>query len=65
MPDTPGKRQRREVKARKRQAQDERRRARTDRKNDPTLGPLEWADHVAEGPDAEFPDEAVEPSPEP
>lgn len=44
MPDTPGKRQRREVKARKRQAKDERRGARTERRNDPTLGPMEWGD---------------------
>jgi len=65
MPDTPGKRQRREVKARKRQAKDERRDARTERRNDPTLGPLEWADHVAEGPDADEPAGAVDPSREP
>jgi hypothetical protein len=67
MPDTPGKRQRREVKARKRQAKDERRGARTERLNDPSLGPLEWPDHVAEGTDVvlDEPDEAVEPSREP
>ena len=35
MPDTPGKRQRREVKARKRQAKDDRREARQERRNDP------------------------------
>jgi hypothetical protein len=42
MPDTPGKRQRREVKAKKRQARDERRDARKARRNDPTAGPNEW-----------------------
>lgn len=42
MPDTPGKRQRREVKAKKRQAREERRDARKARKNDPTAGPTEW-----------------------
>lgn len=35
MPDTPGKRQRREVKAKRRQAKDERRTSRTLRKDDP------------------------------
>ncbi len=35
MPDTPGKRQRREVKARKRQAKDDRREAQKERRNDP------------------------------
>jgi hypothetical protein len=42
MPDTPGKRQRREVKAKKRQAREERRDDRKARKNDPTAGPNEW-----------------------
>jgi hypothetical protein len=76
MPDTPGKRQRREVKARKRQAKDERRGARTERRNDPTLGPIDWGDpddpsrtptDVDEGsdPDTDEPGEAVEPSREP
>jgi hypothetical protein len=68
MPDTPGKRQRREVKARKRQAKDERRGARTERRNDPTLGPIDWGDtDVDEGsdPDTDQPGEAVEPSREP
>lgn len=35
MPDTPGKRQRREVKAKRRQAKDERRTSRTLRRDDP------------------------------
>ena len=35
MPDTPGKRQRREVKAKRRQAKDERRTSRTQRRDDP------------------------------
>ena len=38
MPDTPGKRQRREVKAKRRQAKDERRTTRQLRKDDPTAG---------------------------
>ena len=38
MPDTPGKRQRREVKAKRRQAKDERRTTRILRKDDPTAG---------------------------
>jgi hypothetical protein len=42
MPDTPGKRQRREVKAKKRQAREERRDARKARQNDPTAGPNDW-----------------------
>lgn len=42
MPDTPGKRQRREVKAKKRQAREERRDDRKARKNDPTAEPNEW-----------------------
>jgi hypothetical protein len=42
MPDTPGKRQRREVKAKKRQAREERRDDRKARKNDPAAGPTEW-----------------------
>jgi hypothetical protein len=42
MPDTPGKRQRREVKAKKRQAREERRDARKARLNDPTAGPNDW-----------------------
>jgi len=42
MPDTPGKRQRREVKAKKRQAREERRDARKARRNDPTAGPNDW-----------------------
>jgi hypothetical protein len=42
MPDTPGKRQRREVKAKKRQAREERRDDRKARKNDPTAGPNDW-----------------------
>jgi hypothetical protein len=35
VPDTPGKRQRREVKAKRRQAKDERRTSRTQRRDDP------------------------------
>ena len=42
MPDTPGKRQRREVKAKKRQAREDRRDARRERRNDPNAGPNEW-----------------------
>src|SRR6266511_522577 len=42
MPDTPGKRQRREVKAKKRQAREGLRDDRKARKNDPTAGPNEW-----------------------
>jgi hypothetical protein len=38
MPDTPGKRQRREVKAKRRQAKDERRTTRQLRRDDPTAG---------------------------
>ena len=38
MPDTPGKRQRREVKAKRRNAKDERRAARIMRKDDPNFG---------------------------
>lgn len=38
MPDTPGKRQRREVKAKRRSAKDERRAARIMRRDDPTAG---------------------------
>jgi hypothetical protein len=37
MPDTPGKRQRREVKAKRRQAKDERRAARNERREDPSI----------------------------
>jgi hypothetical protein len=42
MPDTPGKRQRREVKAKKRQAREERRDARKAKRNDPNAEPTEW-----------------------
>ena len=38
MPDTPGKRQRREVKAKRRSAKDDRRTARIIRRDDPTFG---------------------------
>jgi len=38
MPDTPGKRQRREVKAKRRNAKDERRAARIMRRDDPNAG---------------------------
>ena len=41
MPDTPGKRQRREVKEKRRQARDERRIARLERRDDPTHGTVE------------------------
>lgn len=38
MPDTPGKRQRREVKAKRRSAKDDRRTAKVIRRDDPTYG---------------------------
>ena len=38
MPDTPGKRQRREVKAKRRSAKDDRRTAKVIRRDDPTFG---------------------------
>ena len=38
MPDTPGKRQRREVKAKRRSAKDDRRTAKVMRRDDPTYG---------------------------
>jgi hypothetical protein len=38
MPDTPGKRQRREVKAKRRTAKDDRRTAKVIRRDDPTFG---------------------------
>jgi hypothetical protein len=48
MPDTPGKRQRRDVKAKRRQAKDEKRNARRARRQDPTLR-TSWEQAMEQG----------------
>lgn len=73
MPDTPGKRQRREVKAKRRQAKDERRTSKIQRRDDPNA-PQQLLDEngfpvydedgypvfVERKPDIEVPDDASE-----